>query len=127
MNGKLTSPEKEKPDFKAIIVGGGITGLTLANSLERAPISYILLEARKDIAPAVGASIGILPNGCRILIIEAGKGTSNFLDFNSWLWHQDQEVDSVKYLQQGLLLQPPFRVLSFRKLTPDILAAVKIT
>ena len=36
MNGKLTSPEKEKPDFKVIIVGGGITGLTLANSLERA-------------------------------------------------------------------------------------------
>jgi 2-polyprenyl-6-methoxyphenol hydroxylase-like FAD-dependent oxidoreductase len=47
MNGKLTSPEKEKSDFKVIIAGGGITGLTLANSLERAPISYILLEARK--------------------------------------------------------------------------------
>ena len=68
MNGKLTSPEKEKPDFKVIIVGGGITGLTLANSLERAHISYILLEARKDIALAIGASIGILPNRCRILI-----------------------------------------------------------
>ena len=59
-----TSSEK---DFKVIIVGGGIAGLTLANSLERAGIDYVLLERRGDIAPQVGASIGFLPNGCRIL------------------------------------------------------------
>lgn len=49
-----------------IIVGGGIAGLTLANALERGNIDYVLLEARGDIAPQVGASIGILPNGSRI-------------------------------------------------------------
>lgn len=53
-------------DFKVIIVGGGIAGLTLANSLERARIDYVLLERRWEIAPQVGASIGFLPNGCRI-------------------------------------------------------------
>lgn len=58
--------EKTAP-FKVIVVGGGIAGLTLANSFEKAGIDYVLLERRGEIAPQVGASIGLLPNGCRIL------------------------------------------------------------
>ncbi len=54
-------------DFRVIIAGGGLAGLTLANALERAGIDYVLLEARAVIDPAVGASMGIMPNGCRIL------------------------------------------------------------
>ena len=53
--------------FQVIIAGGGIAGLTLANALEKAGIDYTLLEARDDIAPKVGASIGIFQNGGRIL------------------------------------------------------------
>lgn len=53
--------------FRVIIAGGGLAGLTLANALERAGIDYILLEARDEIAPHVGASLGIFPNGSRIL------------------------------------------------------------
>jgi 2-polyprenyl-6-methoxyphenol hydroxylase-like FAD-dependent oxidoreductase len=63
MNDKLST----RKDFKVIICGAGIAGLTLANCLERAGILYTLLEARSSIAPQVGASIGILPNGARIL------------------------------------------------------------
>jgi 2-polyprenyl-6-methoxyphenol hydroxylase-like FAD-dependent oxidoreductase len=53
--------------FKIIIVGGGVAGLTLANMLEIFDIDYVLLEAYHDIAPQVGASIGMFPNGLRIL------------------------------------------------------------
>lgn len=53
--------------FRVIIAGGGISGLTLANALEKADIDYVLLEARDTIAPQVGASIGIFPNGARII------------------------------------------------------------
>jgi 2-polyprenyl-6-methoxyphenol hydroxylase-like FAD-dependent oxidoreductase len=53
--------------FRVIIVGGGLAGLTLANSLERAGIDYLLLEARPMIDPAVGASMGFMANGNRIL------------------------------------------------------------
>ncbi|KAF3006803.1 hypothetical protein E8E13_010417 [Curvularia kusanoi] len=53
--------------FRVIIAGGGLAGLTLANALEKADIDYVLLEARNTIAPSVGASIGIFPNGGRIL------------------------------------------------------------
>lgn len=53
--------------FRVIIGGGGLSGLTLANALERAGVDYILLEGRDTIAPQVGASIGIFPNAGRIL------------------------------------------------------------
>ncbi|KAH7144772.1 hypothetical protein DER46DRAFT_651354 [Fusarium sp. MPI-SDFR-AT-0072] len=53
--------------FKVIIVGGSVAGLSVANMLERFDIDYVLLEAYPHIAPQVGASIGILPNGFRIL------------------------------------------------------------
>ncbi|GLA44396.1 hypothetical protein AnigIFM63309_003158 [Aspergillus niger] len=56
-----------KEDFKIIIAGGGVAGLTLANMLERFDIQYVLLEAYSAIAPPVGASIGLFPNGLRIM------------------------------------------------------------
>ncbi|KAK3987578.1 hypothetical protein QBC44DRAFT_399988 [Cladorrhinum sp. PSN332] len=72
-----------KSKFKVIIVGGGIAGLTLAKSLELLDIDYVLLESHRDIAPAVGASIGLQANGLRILdqigcydaIKEAARGS----------------------------------------------------
>ncbi|WYZ44688.1 hypothetical protein EsH8_VIII_000004 [Colletotrichum jinshuiense] len=53
--------------FKVLIAGGSIAGLTLANLLERVGIDYVILEAYHEMAPQVGASIGILPNGSRVL------------------------------------------------------------
>ncbi|KZL86200.1 fad binding domain-containing protein [Colletotrichum incanum] len=54
-------------NFTVLIAGGGIAGLTLANLLESVGIDFIVLEAHREIAPQVGASIGILPNGSRVL------------------------------------------------------------
>ncbi|EFQ32768.1 hypothetical protein CGRA01v4_09291 [Colletotrichum graminicola] len=50
-----------------VIVGGGITGLTLALMLQNIGIDYVLLEAYGTVTPNVGASIGLWPNGLRIL------------------------------------------------------------
>ena len=58
---------KAPAHFRVIIVGGGIAGLTLANALQHARIDYLLLESRSVIDPQVGASIGLAPNGARIL------------------------------------------------------------
>ncbi|GJC91450.1 FAD binding domain-containing protein [Colletotrichum higginsianum] len=52
---------------RAIIVGGSVAGLSFANMVEQLGIDYILLEAHDTIAPQLGASIGLLPNGLRIL------------------------------------------------------------
>jgi 2-polyprenyl-6-methoxyphenol hydroxylase-like FAD-dependent oxidoreductase len=53
--------------FKVIIVGGSVSGLSLANMLEKFNIEYVLLEAHSQIAPQLGASMGLLPAGLRIL------------------------------------------------------------
>lgn len=57
----------KKNDYQVIIVGGSIAGLTLAHCLQRMGIEHIILEKAKNPAPQLGASIGILPNGARVL------------------------------------------------------------
>ncbi|GKZ25789.1 hypothetical protein AbraIFM66951_010010 [Aspergillus brasiliensis] len=57
----------QEPPFRVLIVGGSVAGLILAHCLERANIDYLILEKGDDVAPQVGASIGIMPNGGRIL------------------------------------------------------------
>lgn len=53
--------------FKVIIVGGSVAGLALAIILEQYGIDYVLLEKHKTIAAQVGASLGTLPHGNKIL------------------------------------------------------------
>ncbi|KAK2016029.1 FAD/NAD(P)-binding domain-containing protein [Colletotrichum eremochloae] len=53
--------------FKVVVVGGGVAGLTLANMLQKFDIDFVVLESHGEIAPAVGASIGLFPSGLRIL------------------------------------------------------------
>ncbi|KAE8366612.1 hypothetical protein BDV27DRAFT_155752 [Aspergillus caelatus] len=57
----------DKDRFKVIIVGGSVAGLTLAHCLQQAGIDHVVLEKSSDLSPHVGASVGIIPNGGRIL------------------------------------------------------------
>ncbi|KAK7699726.1 hypothetical protein SLS64_011499 [Diaporthe eres] len=52
--------------FQVIIAGGSLVGLTTALALEKAGISYVLLEKR-EIAPHMGASISIHPHTQRVM------------------------------------------------------------
>jgi 2-polyprenyl-6-methoxyphenol hydroxylase-like FAD-dependent oxidoreductase len=54
-------------DFRVVIAGASIAGLSLALALERSGIDFVVLEAHPSIAPQVGASIAVLPNGARVL------------------------------------------------------------
>lgn len=53
--------------ISVVIVGSSVSGLTLANMLERLNIDYIVLESYNTIAPQVGASTSLQANGLRIL------------------------------------------------------------
>ncbi|KAJ5295636.1 hypothetical protein N7508_010457 [Penicillium antarcticum] len=57
----------ESNPFKVVIAGGSVAGLALALMLEKNGIDFVVLEGYGSIAPQVGASIGLLPNGLRIL------------------------------------------------------------
>lgn len=63
----MTQNMGAKGSFKVVIGGGSISGLTLANMLQLHNIDFVVLESYPDIAPQVGASIGMLPHGNRIL------------------------------------------------------------
>lgn len=52
---------------QVVIAGGGVAGITLALAFERMNIDYVLFEAHASLALSEGASIGLLPNGLRIL------------------------------------------------------------
>ena len=78
--------------LRVIIVGGGVAGLTLAHCLHHNNIDFVVLEGRKEIAPQVGASIVVLPNGARILdqlgVIDHLLDAIEPLDYGS-LWTAD--------------------------------------
>jgi FAD dependent monooxygenase len=56
-----------EPPFKVLIIGGSVSGLTLANALERANIEFMVIEKRSDVVVGAGAALGLLPNGLRIM------------------------------------------------------------
>lgn len=88
---------------RVIVAGGSIAGLTLANMLEQLGIDYLVLEKYGTIAPNMGASIGIFPNGFRIL-------------------DQLGCYDSIKGLVEGA---DAFQTLSMRNEKGQVIAALK--
>lgn len=93
------------PQAKVIIAGGSVAGLTLANILERIGVDYLLLEKYGKIAPDLGASIGIFPNGFRILdqlgchsaITELVEGADGF----ETLGMRNEKGESIQLIEQA--------------------------
>lgn len=54
-------------NFKIVIVGASMAGLSLSHCLRRAKIDHVILERNCEIAPPTGAGLAIAPNGARIL------------------------------------------------------------
>jgi len=99
----------DKP-LKVLIGGGGVAGLALANMLERFEIDYLLLEAHSEIAPGVGASIGMFPNGLRILDqIDCYEPLRGFMDSSDVVSHtldkSGRPVASVPSFQKHVELR----------------------
>ncbi|KAK3942865.1 hypothetical protein QBC46DRAFT_378981 [Diplogelasinospora grovesii] len=81
-----------KHDFRVIISGGGVAGLTLASCLEQAGVDYVLLERRGELAPQLGASIVIFPNGARILEqLGCYQGLKDYAQPTKWSYNHDSK------------------------------------
>lgn len=57
----------DKADFRVVIVGGSVAGLTLALALEKYGIDFVVIGAFPNVKAHVGAALVLLPNGLRIL------------------------------------------------------------
>lgn len=51
--------------FRVVVVGGGPVGLTMAHTLSKAGIEFVVLERRPSIFEDVGASLVVSPHGMR--------------------------------------------------------------
>jgi FAD dependent monooxygenase len=89
--------------LRVIIVGGSVAGLTLANCLEKAGIDYVLLERGAEIVYDVGASIGLMANGLRIMdqldVYEAIRKTTEPLSEQ-----HHRTADGIPYSSSNYLL-----------------------
>ena len=81
--------------MKALVIGGGIGGLSAAVGLKNAGIHCEVFEAVKEIKP-VGAAISIWPNGVKCMkhlgmgdIIESYGGPMHFLAYKDYLRGED--------------------------------------
>lgn len=63
----MASSQRDSSRLRVIIAGGGVAGLTLANALQLAGIDFVLLEAKAEIPPHIGAGLALMPNGSRIM------------------------------------------------------------
>jgi hypothetical protein len=86
-----------KSPFKIVIAGASVSGLSLANMLQANDIDYVVLEAHQTIAPQVGASIGLLPHGNRIL-------------------------DQLGLYEKVMEIAPPIQTFNFRDAAGSVLA-----
>ncbi|RDW90654.1 FAD-dependent oxidoreductase [Aspergillus mulundensis] len=73
--------------LRVIIIGGAVSGLTLAHCLEKAGIDYVVLEKHQDITTNIGGSVALQPAGCRILdqlgiLDHLGKCTTDIQSIN---------------------------------------------
>lgn len=93
------------PNFRAIIIGAGPTGLALANMLVSANIDFLVLERHHTVLPDSGACITLWPHGTRIL---AQLGFEGSASKDILKLHSRKIIDS-----QGNLLSddPTFRWL----------------
>ncbi|KAF5254654.1 hypothetical protein FANTH_587 [Fusarium anthophilum] len=114
----------DKHPFRVLIVGASVTGLSLANMLQANGIDFVVLEAYPTVAPQVGASIGLLPHGNRILdqlglyerVMEIASPIKvfNFRDTNGQILARHEEMDEriierhgypMVFLDRQMLLQ----------------------
>ncbi|KAI1024237.1 hypothetical protein LB504_005378 [Fusarium proliferatum] len=124
----------DKRPFRVVIVGASVTGLSLANMLQANGIDFLVLEAYPTVAPQVGASIGLLPHGNRILdqlgLYEKIMGIAppiqafNFRDTNGQILACHREMDKriierngypMVFLDRQMLLEVLYNSIKDKK------------
>src|SRR5438445_604760 len=88
--------------LRVIIIGSGPSGLFLAHCLDKTDVDFVILEKRKDVIEASGASIGMWPQSARIFqqlgLLEEMEKVSSLMIGSSHLNPDGSELVAEKPL-----------------------------
>jgi hypothetical protein len=62
----FSNMENAVDGFRVVVVGGGLSALLTAVTLEQAGIDYVVLERRKELDLDAGASVAVWPHNLRL-------------------------------------------------------------
>ena len=82
--------------FRAVIVGGGVVGLTAAHIFSQAGIDFVILEKHRGAVPAHGTTLALWPQTVRIFdqlgLLEAAQSVLDFVSAEAVLSADDSRV-----------------------------------
>ncbi|KAH8886271.1 FAD/NAD(P)-binding domain-containing protein [Thozetella sp. PMI_491] len=93
--------------FRIIIVGGGVVGLTAANMLAKANIDFVVLERGSSLVPELGASLAIWSSTLRIFdqlgLYDAILENSSPVLSTTMLTHEGKQYDRQEFCDKKYL------------------------
>ena len=82
--------------FRAIIIGGGLLGLTAAHIFAKSDMDYVVLEQHDDLMPKIGSLLSMMPQTFRVLdqldILEATSPVMTRVDHNVLMSAEDAAI-----------------------------------
>ncbi|KAI1124484.1 hypothetical protein F5Y10DRAFT_249369 [Nemania abortiva] len=94
----------EARPFRAIIVGGGLLGLTAAHMFAKTDMDYVVLEQHDDLMPEIGSLLSLFPQSFRVLdqldALDAVSAVLTRFDRNVFMSADDGEVWKEEQLMQ---------------------------
>ncbi|KAI0434604.1 hypothetical protein F5Y09DRAFT_295962 [Xylaria sp. FL1042] len=92
----MTEENSQQRHFRAIIVGGGLLGLTAAHIFSKTDMDYVVLEQHDDLMPDIGSLLSLMPHTFRVLdqldILDAVSPVMSRVDHNVLMSASDGSV-----------------------------------
>ncbi|KAI0525605.1 hypothetical protein F5B22DRAFT_642613 [Xylaria bambusicola] len=99
----LEDTPQPKP-FRAIIVGGGLLGLTAAHIFAKTDMDYVVLEQHHDLMPKIGSLLSLMPHTFRVLdqldALDAVSSVVTRVDQNVFMSADDATIWKAEKLAQ---------------------------
>jgi 2-polyprenyl-6-methoxyphenol hydroxylase-like FAD-dependent oxidoreductase len=82
--------------FRVIVVGAGVAGLSASHCLQKAGIDHVVIEKHREVAPSWGASITFYPQGARILSqLGCLKSVMSASSPCKWFWSRKPDGTAI--------------------------------
>ncbi|KAI0814406.1 hypothetical protein GGR55DRAFT_631710 [Xylaria sp. FL0064] len=97
----MAEENSQAQPFRAIVVGGGLLGLTAAHIFSKTDMDYVVLEQHDDLMPDIGSLLSLMPHTFRVLdqldVLDAVSPIVSRVDHNvlmsasdGSIWREDE-------------------------------------